>query len=262
VALDIDTGKMKWYFQNTPHDTHDWDSEEALVLVDAPFKGQMRKLLIQANRNGYFYLLDRTNGKFLLGTPFVSKLTWANGMTEDGRPIVVAGSDPTVEGNRVCPSTAGATNWPSPAYNPDTKLFYLIVQEGCGITYKSSNNFKAGMPGSGTGYMESPADQENWQLYVKALDLSGKTVWSYMQVDSNHYGPGLLSTAGGIIFAGEQQGQFTALDAKTGKVLWHFNTGGLITAGPMTYSVNGKQYVSIASYANVFAFALPDAMDR
>jgi outer membrane protein assembly factor BamB len=110
--------------------------------------------------------------------------------------------------------------------------------------------------------MESPADQENWQLYVKALDLSGKTVWSYMQVDSNHYGPGLLSTAGGIIFAGEQQGQFTALDAKTGKVLWHFNTGGLITAGPMTYSVNGKQYVSIASYANVFAFALPDAAAR
>jgi alcohol dehydrogenase (cytochrome c) len=262
VALDIDTGKMKWYFQNTPHDTHDWDSEEALVLVDAPFKGQMRKLLIQANRNGYFYLLDRTNGKFLQGTPFVSKLTWANGMTEDGRPIVVAGSDPTVEGNRVCPSTAGATNWPSPAYNPDTKLFYLIVQEGCGITYRSTNNFKAGMPGSGTGYMESPADQENWQLYVKALDLTGKTVWSYMQVDSNHYGPGLLSTAGGIIFAGEQQGQFTALDAKTGKVLWHFNTGGLITAGPMTYSVNGKQYVSIASYANVFAFALPDAVTR
>jgi outer membrane protein assembly factor BamB len=118
------------------------------------------------------------------------------------------------------------------------------------------------MPGSGTGYMESPADQENWQLYVKALDLSGKTVWSYMQVDSNHYGPGLLSTAGGIIFAGEQQGQFTALDAKTGKVLWHFNTGGLITAGPMTYSVNGKQYVAIGSYANFFAFALPDAAAR
>ena len=130
-----------------------------------------------------------------------AKLTWANGMTEDGRPIVVPGSEPTVGGSRVCPSTAGATNWPAPTYDPDTKLFYLIVQEGCGITYKSSSNFKAGMPGSGTGYMESPADQENWQLYVKALDLSGKTVWSYMQVDSNHYGPGLLSTAGGIIFA-------------------------------------------------------------
>ena len=258
VALDIDTGKMKWYFQNTPHDVHDWDSEETPVLVNAVFKGQMRKLLVQANRNGFFYLLDRTNGKFLQATPFVSKLTWANGMTEDGRPIVVAGSEPTVEGSRVCPSTAGATNWPSPAYSPDTKLFYLVVQEGCGITYKSSNNFQPGAPGSGTGYLESPKDQENWQLHVRALDLTtGKTVWSYMQVGSKHYGPGVLSTAGGILFAGEQQGQFTALDAKTGKVLWHFNTGGLITAGPVTYSVDGKQYVAIGSYANVFAFALP-----
>ncbi len=181
----------------------------------------------------------------------------------NGRPIVVAGSEPTVEGSRVCPSTAGATNWPSPAYSPDTKLFYLIVQEGCWITYKSSNNFQRGAPGSGTGYLESPQDQENWQLYVRALDLTtGKTVWSYMQVGSNHYGPGVVSTAGGVLFAGEQQGQFTALDAKTGKVLWHFNTGGLITAGPMTYSVDGKQYVAIGSYANVFAFALPDAAAR
>jgi len=259
VALDIDTGKLKWYFQNTPHDVHDWDSEETPVLIDAMFKGQMRKLLIQANRNGYFYILDRTNGKFLQGTPFVSQLTWSRGMTEDGRPIVVAGSAPTVEGSRVCPSTAGATNWPSPAYSPDTKLFYLVVQEGCGITYRASNTFTQGMPGSGTGYIESPIDQENWQLHVRALDLTGKTVWSYKQVSSKHYGPGLLSTAGGILFAGEQQGQFTALDSKTGKVLWHFNTGGLITAGPATYSVNGKQYVVVGSYANYIAFALPDA---
>lgn len=260
VAIDIDTGKLKWYFQNTPHDTHDWDSEEVPVLVDAMYKGQMRKLVVQANRNGFYYILDRTNGKFLQATQFISNLSWANGMTEDGRPIVVAGSEPTVEGNRVCPSTAGATNWPSPAYSPDTKLFYLVVQEGCGITYKSSNNFQPGSGGSGTGYMESPADQENWQLYVRALDLTtGKTVWSYKQVSSKHYGPGVLSTAGGILFSGEQQGQFTALDAKTGKVLWHFNTGGLITAGPSTYSVDGKQYIAIGSYANIFAFALPDS---
>ena len=192
----------------------------------------------------------------------MSQLTWSRGLAEDGRPIVVAGSAPTVEGSRVCPSTAGATNWPSPAYSPATTLFYLVVQEGCGITYKASNTFTAGQPGSGTGYIESPIDQENWQLHVRALDLTGKTVWSYKQVGSKHYGPGLLSTAGGIVFAGEQQGQFTALDSKTGKVLWHFNTGGLITAGPSTYSVNGKQYVVIGSYANYIAFALPDGLTK
>jgi alcohol dehydrogenase (cytochrome c) len=261
VALDIDTGKMKWYFQNTPHDTHDWDSTEIPILVDAEFKGQKRKLLVQANRNGYYYLIDRTNGKFLQGTPFVSKLTWSTGLAEDGRPMVVPGSEPTVQGNTVCPSTAGATNWPSPAYNPDTKYFYLIVQEGCGVTYRATENFKVGAaPGlnSGTGYMESPADQENWQLHVRALDLTtGKTAWSYMQVGSKHYGPGVVSTAGGLLFAGEQQGQFTALDAKSGKVLWHFNTGGLITAGPMTYMIDGKQYIAIGSYSNVMAFGLP-----
>jgi alcohol dehydrogenase (cytochrome c) len=262
VALDIDTGKMKWYFQNTPHDVHDWDSAEIPILLDAEFRGQKRKLLIQANRNGYYYLLDRTNGKFLQGTPFVSKITWASGLTEDGRPVVVPGSEPTVQGNKVCPSTAGATNWPSPAYNPDTRLFYLIVQEGCGITYRASDNFlPGGAPGlnSDTGYLESPNDQENWQLYVRALDVTtGKTVWDYMQMGSKHYGPGVLSTAGGLLFAGEQQGQFTALDAKSGKVVWHLNTGALITASPMTYMVEGHQYVAIASYSNIIAFGLPD----
>jgi alcohol dehydrogenase (cytochrome c) len=265
VALDLDSGKMKWYFQFTPHDVHDWDANEIPVLVDAEFKGQKRKLLVQANRNGYYYLLDRTNGKFLQGTPFVSKVTWSAGLTEEGRPVVVPGVAPTVQGSKVCPSTAGATNWPSPAYNPDTKLFYLIAQEGCGITYRASDNFKPGTPGlnSGTGYMESPDDRERWQLWVRALDLTtGKTVWDYMQVGSKHYGPGVLSTAGGLLFAGEQQGQFTAHDAKTGKALWNFNTGALITAGPVTYSIDGKQYVAVASFSNVIAFALPDAPSR
>ncbi|HZS52441.1 MAG TPA: PQQ-binding-like beta-propeller repeat protein [Bryobacterales bacterium] len=261
VALDPDTGKLKWYFQFTPHDVHDWDAVEIPVLVDAEFKGQMRKLLIQANRNGYYYILDRTNGKFLFGTPFVNAVTWSSGLTEDGRPVVVPGTDPTVQGNKVCPSTAGATNWPSPAYNPDTHYFYLIAQEGCGINYKASDNFRPGGAGfnSGTGYMESPDQQERWQLFVRALDLTtGKKVWDYEEIGSHHYGPGLLSTAGGVLFAGEQQGQFTALDARTGKVLWHFNTGDLITASPMAYSIDGKEYVAIGSGTNVIAFGLPD----
>jgi alcohol dehydrogenase (cytochrome c) len=263
VALDPDTGKLKWYFQFTPHDVHDWDAVEMPVLIDASFKGQPRKLLLQANRNGYYYILDRTNGKFLQGTQFVKKMTWSSGLTEDGRPVVIPGSAPTVQGNKVCPSTAGATNWPSPAYSPDTRYFYVIVQEGCGLNFKASDNFKpehlSGYSDSGTSYTESTEEQERWQLFVRALDVStGKTVWDYEQIGSHHYGPGLLSTAGGVLFAGEQQGAFTALDAKTGKPLWHFNTGDLITASPIAYSAQGNEYVAIMSGTNLLAFGLPE----
>ena len=251
---------MKWHFQNTPHDVHDWDSLEMPILLDATFNGEPRKLLLQANRNGVYYILDRTNGRFLRGVPFVSKVDWITSLSPEGRPILAPGHTPTVQGTKTCPSTAGATNWPSPAYNPDTKLFYLIAQEGCGITYRSTTNFRPGQGGSGTAYMESPDDRERWQLYVRAIDaLTGKKVWDYEQISSFHYGPGLLSTAGGLIFAPEQQGMFTALDAKTGKALWNFNTGALITAAPTTYSVDGHQYVAIAAFSNVIAFALPEA---
>jgi alcohol dehydrogenase (cytochrome c) len=254
---------MKWYFQFTPHDVHDWDAVEIPVLVNAQYKGQMRKLLVQANRNGYYYLLDRTNGKFLQGTTFVNSVTWAKQLAEDGRPIVIPGTEPTVIGTKVCPSTAGATNWPSPAYNPDTNFFYVIVQEGCGMNYKANApppSGAAGMMYQGTNYAEASGEQERWQLYVRALDLTtGKKMWDYEQVGSHHYGPGLLSTAGGVIFAGEQQGSFTALDAKTGKPLWHFETGDLITASPVSYGVDGNQYVSIMSGTNVFAFGLPES---
>jgi alcohol dehydrogenase (cytochrome c) len=260
VALDPDTGKMKWYFQFTPHDLHDYDAVELPILVDAPFKGQQRKLLLQGNRNGYYYVLDRTNGKFLQGTPFVKEITWASGLTEDGRPVVVPGSEPSVQGTRVCPSTAGATNWPSPAYNPDTRLFYLVVQEGCGVNIRGSSKFefRPGSPvGQGTGYLESLETQDRWQLYVRALDsITGKIAWDYKQVGSTHYGPGVLSTAGGLVFAGEHQGNLTALDAKTGKPVWHFNTGDFITASPMAYSVAGNEYVAIVSGTNVIAFGL------
>jgi alcohol dehydrogenase (cytochrome c) len=257
VALDPDTGKVKWYFQFTPHDTHDWDAVEMPVLIDLPFQGQVRKLLAQANRNGYYYLLDRTNGKFLLGTPFVTKVTWSRGLTESGRPVVVPGTDPTPKGTKVCPSTAGATNWPAPTYDPDTHYFYVVAQEGCGINYNVTGNLRPGA--DGTSYTEAPDVEEHWQLFVRALDATtGKKVWDYEEIHSIHYGPGLLSTAGGLVFAGEQQGLFTALDAKTGKALWHFNTGDLITASPMAYSVQGNEYVAIMSGTNVMAFGLPD----
>jgi alcohol dehydrogenase (cytochrome c) len=252
VALDVDTGKLKWYFQFTPHDTHDFDALEMPVLVDAVYQGHPRKLLLQANRNGYYYVLDRTNGKFLAGAPFVSRIDWASGIDANGKAILNPGHDPTVKGSVTCPSTAGATNWPSPTFDPQTNDFYVVIAEGCGV-----NTVASSAPAAGTGYSESA--NAPWQAYVIALDaFTGKKVWSYQAVRSNHYGPGLVSTAGGIVFAPEQFGQVTMLDAKTGKPLWHFNTGDLITASPITYSVDGRQYFAIASDTNIFAFGLPD----
>jgi alcohol dehydrogenase (cytochrome c) len=261
VALDADTGKLKWYFQFTPHDVHDWDSVEIPVLVDGALRGDRRKLLVQANRNGFYYVLDRSTGKFLHGTPFVKHLNWASGITEDGRPVRVPGIEPSLQGNKVCPPTAGATNWMSPAYNPDTRFLYVSALEGCGINTKSADKFRpGGFPYMATGYIESP--EEPWQMYVRALDLTtGALQWDYKQIGSRTYGAGLLSTAGGLIFAGDDQGIFTALDARSGQALWHFNTGQKITASPMTYSFKGKQYVALTAGSNVIAFGLFDAAD-
>jgi alcohol dehydrogenase (cytochrome c) len=256
VALDADTGRLRWYFQFTPHDVHDWDAVEIPVLVDAQFGGAPRKLLLQANRNGFYYVLDRTSGKFLHGTPFVKQLNWATGLTPEGRPIRVPGVLPTPQGNKVCPPTAGATNWMSPAYNPDTGYFYVGALEGCGISYKSKDTFRpGGFPYMATGYVESPA--EPWQMHVRALELAtGKQVWDHLQVGSRSYGAGLLSTGGGLLFAGDDQGFLTAHAARTGKPLWHFNTGMRISASPLSYAVRGTQYVAIAAGANVVAFGL------
>ena len=254
VALDVATGKLKWYFQNTPHDTHDYDSTEIVVLADRDFKGKPRKLLLQANRNGYFYVLDRTNGAFLQATPFVSRVDLGTVDPKTGRGKPDPAHEPTVKGTITCPSTAGATNWPSPAYNPATGLFYVMAVEGCGVNTLASSAID-----SETSYLESPRDKEAWQLYTRALDpVTGKTVWDFKQVRSNHYGPGLLTTEGGVVFSPEQFGQVSMLDARTGQSLWHFNTGDLITASPVTYSVDGQQYFAIESGTNVFAFGLAE----
>jgi alcohol dehydrogenase (cytochrome c) len=256
IALDADTGKLKWYFQYTPHDNMDWDSVEIPVLVDAPYKGKTRKLLAQANRNGFYYVLDRTDGKFLTGVPFVKLMNWATALTEDGRPVRIEGREPTPQGSKVCPATSGATNWMSPAYSPDTGYFYVVAQEGCGIESKATEAFRpGGFPYRGGGYIESP--EEPWRMHVRALDLAtGKVQWDFEQVGTQHYGAGLLSTAGGLLFAGDDRGNFTAHDARTGKPLWHFYTGQPISASPMTYSLRERQYVALAAGSDVIAFGL------
>ena len=256
VALDLDTGKLKWYFQFTPHDTMDWDGVEIPILVDAPFHGKMRKLMAQADRNGFYYLLDRVTGEFLAGTPFVHSLNWATGLTPRGRPIRVPGIEPSLKGTKVCPSDVGAANWQSPAYNPSTGLVYVVVIEGCGIANKSTEEFRPG----GFQYRATGAvslQDDSWKVYVRALDLTtGKLRWESERVGSTGFGGGLLSTAGGLVFSAELNGQFVALDAQTGKVVWHFNLGQAINAQPITYSVHGKEYVALTSASDVVSFGL------
>jgi alcohol dehydrogenase (cytochrome c) len=256
VALDPETGKLKWYYQFTPHDLHDWDATETPMLVDAVFQGSPRKLLVQGNRNGFFYVLDRTSGKMLLAAPFVRNLTWASGIGADGRPQLLPGNEPTEEGQRVCPSVAGATNWASTAYSPTTGLFYLFAEESCNIYSKNGQWWQAGTSFYGGGTRRSPGDGTGGKT-LKALDLqTGKMVWEIADVGGGILGSGLMATAGGLVFYGDGGGAFVAADAKSGKLLWHFNAGQNWKAGPMTYLVDGVQYIVVAGGSSIFAFRL------
>jgi alcohol dehydrogenase (cytochrome c) len=255
LALDADTGKLKWYFQFTPHDLYDYDAEETPVLVDAMWQGQPRKLLVEANRNGFLYTLDRTDGKFLSAVRFVEKMNWAKGIDDHGRPIR-SGVQPTANGTRVCPGFSGATNWYSPSFNPSTRLFYFMASENCEIYLVSAEKFTPGQTYYSTGARRSPGDRS--QKILLAFELGAdEPKWAYPQVGNGQSSGGTMTTAGGLVFFGDDGQSFEAVDAKTGAALWHFNTGQDIHASPMSYAVNGNQYVSIAAGSNVFSFGLP-----
>jgi alcohol dehydrogenase (cytochrome c) len=252
LALDLDTGKMKWHFQFTPHDTHDWDAQSWPVLVDVSIMGRARKAVLHANRNGYFYALDRVTGEFLRATPLIDKITWAKGIDDQGRPIKLPNSDPTPQGNWVCPSVKGATNWMGQTYNPGTGLLYVLTLEQCGMYYRSLQKPEPMKNFSGGG-----ATEEGGQVLLRALDpKTGKRVWEYPMTGAGRMWTGTVSTAGGVILTGDDDGHMVALDAKTGKNLWHFSMGEMLTASPVTYSIDGKQYIAIPSATAVFAFGL------
>ena len=256
VALTPKTGMLEWHFQFTPHDTHDWDAQEPLLLIDEVFRGRPRKLLVQGNRNGFFYVLDRTNGQFLLGEPFVEQ-TWAEGIDDSGRPIVRPGSDPTEDGSDVCPAIRGATNWWATSYHPGTKLFYLLAHESCMTYTKNDRGWQRGR--SWLGGTARLADGSPNQKFIRALDIqTGRIVWSYAQTGKAQTYSGVLSTAGDLVFFGEDSGAFGALDAASGEPLWHFQANQDWKASPMTYMVGGRQYVAIASGMGFWAFALPE----
>ncbi|HTM51816.1 MAG TPA: PQQ-binding-like beta-propeller repeat protein [Bryobacteraceae bacterium] len=255
LALDADTGKMKWYFQFTPHDTHDWDAQSWPVLVDLPYKGTMRKLVLHSNRNGFFYVLDRVTGEYLNATRLVEKLDWASGIDAKGRPMVIPGKDPTPNGNRACPGVRGATNWMSPSFNPVTGLLYVITLEQCDIFTSSSKEPEPKKNFSGGGAGPKPADLG--QFFLRAFDpKTGQKKWEYPMTGPAESWAGTVSTAGGVVFFGDDDGHLVGVDARNGKHLWHFQMGEGLTASPITYAVDGKQYVAIASSTAIFSFGL------
>ena len=259
LALNADTGKLQWYFQFTPHDIHDWDAQAIPVLVDINFQGRPRKLLLHANRNGFFYVLDRTTGEFLRATPFVDKLNWATGIDGKGRPIEVPNLETTPQGTRICPSMRGAANWMSPSYNAQTGLLYVPALEQCDIftiPENPGNVLRGPKKGVMTG-SDQAIPSEPGKFFLRALDpKTGGKRWEYPMTGPAWMWAGTVSTAGGLVFFGVDDGQFVALDAASGKGLWHYSVGQLLTASPITFSVDGKQYVSIAAGADVFTFGL------
>jgi PQQ-dependent dehydrogenase (methanol/ethanol family) len=245
LALDPATGKMKWYYQFTPHDLKDQDANQPPVLVDTRYQGHDRKLMLFANRNGFFYVLDRTNGKVLLAKSFMKKLTWASGIGADGRPQLLK------EGALSCPDTA--TNWNATAFSPATRLYYIVALEKCTVNTTGEN------------WKKPPPNVEPTQKYLRALNIdTGDVVWERLQAGpvEDKRNAGVLATAGGLLFYGDPPGDFVAMDARNGKPLWHFPAGSENKTSPMTYTVGGKQFVAIAIGPNILCFGLPEGSEN
>ena len=257
VALDADSGELRWHFQFTPHDTHDWDATQIPVLVDLELNGQQRKLMLWANRNAFYYVLDRETGQFLRATAYAEQ-TWAQGMDEGGRPILIPNLDPTEEGIEVSPSIWGATNWNSPSFSPATGLFYTYARAAADIYYKRDDVYEEGDVYLG-GFGEEADHSENFAAAIRALSpLTGDLTWEYPLDPTSNYRAGILTTAGGLLFSGSGDGYFFALDDRTGEDLWHISVGGSVHAAPMAYGVDGRQYVTVSANHALFTFALPD----
>ena len=262
VAIDPDTGQRRWHYQFTPNDGHDWDSCQAVILVDRMWRGQMRKLLLHADRNGMFYVLDRVTGAFLSATPFVYQ-NWNTGFDANGRPITVPGSNSSREGSFfVYPSLVGGTNFQAPSYSPITGLMYLEYRESgqpfvsAPVAFESGRQYigrDAAAPTVGPKPGEPAASAG-----IKALDPeTGKTMWDF-KIFQGSLTNGVLATAGDVVFAAVRDGNIIALDARSGEHLWHFQTGATMAASPMSYAVQGRQFVAVSAGNTLYAFALPE----
>jgi alcohol dehydrogenase (cytochrome c) len=258
LALDRKTGALRWYYQFTPHDLWDWDATQTSVLIDADWQGKPRKLMLHADRNGFFYVFDRQDGTLLLAKAFVRNLTWASGIGRDGRPIKLPGQEPSPAGTKVCPSQDGATNWFSPSFNPATGLYYVQTFEKCSIYTKSDQ----GEWESGKTYLggsQRIATDPKPQRILRAIDIrTGEIRWELPQHGPAHSWGGTLTTASGLVIVGEDGGALMAVDATDGKPLWMFPTNQTWRASPMTYMFDGTQYIAVASGSNIIAFAVQE----
>jgi len=249
VALNPDTGKLAWAFQPSPHDTHDWDAVEIPVLVDADFHGEPRKMLLQASRNGYYFVLDRTNGKSLLTVPFVP-VNWATNVDKEGRPVPSPDKEPAPDGRLIAPDEGGATNFRSPSFDPKTGLFIVSARHTYSIYFSKPADGAYGWAGGDYGL---------WgKGLIKAMDYqTGEIRWTHDIGDGR--GAGVLTTGSGLTFTGDGSGNFLALDSSDGKTLWHAGTGGEITTSPITYELDHRQYVLTGGGGMLFAWKLPDS---
>ena len=250
LALNADTGKMNWYFQFTKHDEHDWDATQVPVMIEAGGK----HLIAQANRNGFFYVLDRTTGKLMSANAY-GKITWSDTKDAEGRPVAKKEASPTLEGHTVCPGALGTTNFMAPTYSPQTGLFYVTARDQCDIFSTAPQPYEAGHAYYGSAYFPSE-DARPYLGFLKAIDpATGAIKWKFAHTSPTW--SGVLSTAGGLVFTGDAEGNFIAFDAAAGKPLWHFQMGGAVYAAPMAFAVDGKEYVAIAAGSAVYAFGLP-----
>jgi alcohol dehydrogenase (cytochrome c) len=248
VALNIDTGKMAWYFQTSPHDTHDWDAAQTPVLIDATIDGKPRKLIAQANRNGYFFLLDRVTGKDIVSKPFLESLNWSKGVNKDGQPIPNSEKEPQVSGVLVSPPSGGATNWPPPSYDPETKLFYVNTSSAYSMFYLTDTDPHP------EGYGAAEKNSGALGSTLLALDIkTGVPTWRHKWPGGGGIS-GLLSTAGHLLFSGDGAGHLVAFDPASGKIIWHTDLGSNVSNGPETYLLDGKQYLVVGAGSSLYAF--------
>lgn len=267
VALDADTGKLRWHFQFTPHDEWDWDAVQIPVLAEIQFRGKPRKVMLWGNRNGFFYTLDRATGEFLQGKAFV-KQTWAEGLDDKGRPRKIPGRGPSKQGTQTWPGVQGGTNWYAPSFSPRTRLFYLTAWEDYHSTYfmwdqpyergkwYAGGGVKAPVPPTSREAVVTRGVEHGYAT-IRALNpATGDRVWDYPMRDMSE--SGLLTTASDLLFSGNREGHFFALDARSGKLLWSRYLGGQVIASPITFRIGSRQYVSIAAGTALFTFALPE----
>lgn len=253
VAVNVDTGKIAWHYQTSPHDTHDWDSTETPILVDGEFNSKPRKMVLHASRNGYYFTLDRVTGEHLVTSAYSDTVNWTKGLNENGQPVRNPAKDSTVPGSLVSPDSSGATNWPPPAYSPDTGLFYVPSSDPFSMFYLTETDPRGAMGLGGRDELELGS----LGGYLTAIDYkTGKIAWRHRYPGTGgNLGNGILTTAGKLLFAGDLAGNLVAYDPAGGKILWHTHLGNVSNA-PETYMLDGHQYILIAGGDTLYAFTL------